>query len=173
MTRDRKVFIVGPGFIGLNVLEALVDEGYHVRALVRRPDAKTQVQSFGAEPVMGGLGDANIIAHHAFECDVTIHMATADDVPSVKAVLEGLKQRAEKNLPSIYIHTSGASCFDDGANGEFKTDKIWTDEKPAEINTIPDTAWHRDVDLEILKAHQEIGKKAKFAIMVPPLIYGC
>lgn len=172
-SHGRKVFLLGPGFLGWNIIEDLVAEGYHVSALVRRPESGESIKKLNAEPVVGELSDHETIAKHVFLSDVVVHSASADDMPSVKAVLDGLVRRAEKELSTIYLHNGGAANVADGADGEYKGQKIYSDEKPDEIDALPDSAPHRNVDLEILKVRKEIGKKAKIAIMTPPLIYGC
>ena len=38
MSSGKEVFIVGPGFIGWNIIDILVDQGYAVTGLVRRDE---------------------------------------------------------------------------------------------------------------------------------------
>jgi nucleoside-diphosphate-sugar epimerase len=47
-TTGKNVFIIGPGLIGWNVLELLVEEGYNVSGLVRREEDKK----------IGGISDS-------------------------------------------------------------------------------------------------------------------
>ena len=63
--------------------------------------------------------------------------------------------------------------LDDGAMNEFKSDKVYHDDVRSEVDSVPDDAPHREIDLAIVKAQKELGEKAKIAIMIPPLIYGC
>lgn len=49
---------------------------------------------------------------------------------------------------------------------------IYSDEEPDKINSLPDSADHRVVDLKILKAKKELGDKAKISIIMPPCIWG-
>lgn len=37
-----------------------------------------------------------------------MHIATADDLPSVKSILKGLEKRDKSKPRAIYIHTSGS-----------------------------------------------------------------
>ena len=104
--------------------------------------------------------------------EVTIHTATADHLPSVRAVLDGVKERAESGKSTIFIHTSGTSVLDDGSLGAFKSDRIYYDNDPASIDAVPDKAPHRQIDLAIVRARKELGDEAKLAIMIPPTIYG-
>lgn len=62
--------------------------------------------------------------------------------------------------------------IDDKSVNAYKSDKIYHDDKRSEIDSVPDDAPHRQIDLAIVKAQNELGDKAKMAIMVPPLIYG-
>jgi nucleoside-diphosphate-sugar epimerase len=65
MSSGKSVFIVGPGFIGWNVLDNLVNEGYSVTALVRRPEHANDIRNSGAKTVQGTLNDHNLIADQA------------------------------------------------------------------------------------------------------------
>ena len=184
----KTVFIVGPGFIvstktqritlrltaqGWNVLDILISEGYSVTGLVRRKEHGAQIEASGAKAVIGDLNDKDKISNEAAKHDIIFHTATADHLPSAEAVLDGIKQRAAKGLSSIYIHTSGTSVLDDGALNQFKSDKVYHDDVRSEVDSVPDDAPHREIDLAIVKAQKELGEKAKIAIMIPPLIYGC
>ncbi|KAJ4305901.1 hypothetical protein N0V90_001434 [Kalmusia sp. IMI 367209] len=172
MDTSKRVFIIGPGFIGWNVLDLLISEGYAVTGLVRRESHAEQIKQSGALAVLGDLDNHDLIVKHVLENEIIIHTATADHLPSVEAVLDGVKQRASSGKSTIFIHTSGTSVLDDGALGAFKGDKIYYDTDPDDINTVPDTAPHRQIDLAIVRASKELGDKAKLAIMIPPEIYG-
>lgn len=170
----KSVFIVGPGFIGWNVLDLLVKDHYHVTGLVRRHEHAEAIKKSGASSaVIGDLNDRELITQHASNSDIVIHTATADHLPSVQAILAGIKQRADRGQNTIFIHTSGTSVLDDGAMGAYKSDRVYSDDSRAEIDSVPDTAPHREIDLAIIRAQKELGDKAKLAIMTPPLIYGC
>ena len=174
MAAGKKVLIIGPGFIGWNVLDLLVSEGYDVTGFVRRKDHADGIKASGASSVvMGDLNDKELITELSSQHDIIFHTATADHLPSVEAVLDGVKQRAADGKLTICIHTSGTSVVDDNAMGAFKTEKIYRDDRREEIDPVPDDAPHRPIDLAIVKGQKELGEKAKIAIMIPPLIYGC
>lgn len=169
----KKVFIVGPGFIGWNVLDLLIAEGYQVTGLVRREQHAAGIRKSGAQAIFGDLDDKPLITQHTANSDIVIHTATADHLASVEAILDGIRQRAAANTPTIYIHTSGTSLLDDNALGAYKGDAIYSDADPAAIDALPDTQPHRFVDLAIARAaRDELRAKAKIAIMIPPEIYG-
>ncbi|KAF2105046.1 NAD(P)-binding protein, partial [Rhizodiscina lignyota] len=172
MAPSKNVFIIGPGFIGWGVLDLLVAEGYQVTGFVRRREHGEQIEASGAKYVKGDLGDKEIITRHATESDIIIHTATADHLRSVEAILDAIKDRAQRGLMTIYIHTSGTSVLADGAKGMHKSDKVYHDNVRSEVDSVPDTAPHRQIDLAIIRAQKAIREKAKIAIMTPPLIYG-
>jgi len=168
----KKTFLVGPGFIGWVVLDLLIKENYDVTALVRRKEHGEALEKHGAKVVYGQLHDHDIIAENTASSDVVFHTATADDMPSVKAILDGVQQRAKQGKNTIYIHTSGTSLLADGAAGNFKSDKVYSDKNRSQIDSLPDDAPHRSIDLEIVRIQKELGDDAKIAIVAPPLIYG-
>jgi nucleoside-diphosphate-sugar epimerase len=173
MSSGKNVFLIGPGFIGWNVLEHLISANYTVTTLVRRESHARQLQQqSGAKTIIGTLDHTDLITQQTLQHDIVIHTATADHLPSVEAVCQGILQRAENGKPTIFIHTSGTSVLDDNASGAFKGEKIYHDNIRAEIDSVPDDAPHRKIDLTILKYQKMVGERAKLAIMIPPLIYG-
>lgn len=172
MSTGKKVFIVGPGFIGWNVLDLLIAEKYTVTALVRRESHATQIQTSGAHPIMGDLHDGDLITATTTEHDIVIHTATADDLPSVRAVLAGIQARADNNQSTIFIHTSGTSVLDDNVMGAHKSSAIYHDNVRDEVDSVAPDAPHRTIDSAIVNFQTGLGPRAKLAIMIPPLIYG-
>ncbi|OQO02588.1 hypothetical protein B0A48_12116 [Cryoendolithus antarcticus] len=169
---SKKVFLVGPGYIGLTVLDNLLNDGYEVTVLVRRREAADDLSKSGVKTVLGTLEDSAIISEKTASSDIVIHTATADDLRSVKAVIEGIRQRSSRDQKTIYIHTSGTSFLSDDSKSAFKSDTVYHDDKPEQLDALPDSASHRLIDLEILKARAEFGTKAQLCIVLPPLIYG-
>ena len=174
MSVDKKVFLIGPGLIGADLLELLLDDGYDVTTLVRRESHAAQIREFGnVKVIMGTLDDKDIITKHTAQVPIVIHAATADHLPSVEAVIQGIKQRAAEGLETIFIHTSGTSELVDNSRGMYAGEKIYTDRDPADVDrNVPDGAPHREIDLAILRARKEVGTKAKIVIILPPLVYG-
>jgi nucleoside-diphosphate-sugar epimerase len=173
MATTRKLFLIGPGFIGGEIINLLLQEGgYEVTTMVRRQEAAPPLEKSGINVILATLDDKNIITQQALKSDVIIHTATADHLPSVEAVLQGIEERTHLGQRTIYIHTSGASLLADDSAGEYKGDKVYHDDKPEEIDALPDSAPHRSIDLAIVRAREQLRDKAKLAIMIPPLIYG-
>lgn len=173
MSAEKKIFLIGPGLIGADLLELLIEDGYEVTTMVRREEHAAQIREMGAKVIMGNLDDKDIISKHSAEVPIVIHAATADHLPSVEAVIDGVRQRASKGQSTIFIHTSGTSELVDNSRGMYASDKIYTDKDPEDVDkNVPDTAPHREIDLALLKARKEIGTKAKIIIILPPLVYG-
>jgi nucleoside-diphosphate-sugar epimerase len=171
-SQGKSVFLIGPGFIGREVLDLLLASSYQVTALTRRPSYAAELEKSGATTVQGTLSDVDLITEHTLASDIVIHTATADDLPSVEAVLAGIEQRAAQGKGTVFIHTSGTSLLADDAVGNATSERIFSDERPEEIDALPDSAPHRNIDLAIVRAQKSLGDKAKLAIMIPPLIYG-
>jgi nucleoside-diphosphate-sugar epimerase len=172
MGTKGSVFLIGPGFIGLQVLGELLAEGYPVTTLVRREEARAPLEKLGTKTILGSIDDADVIRKAAAAADIVIHTATADHLPSALSVLDGIAERAKAGKSTIYIHTSGCSAITDGSNGDRVSDKIYEDDKPETIDSIADDAPHRSIDLAILKRRRELGTDAKISIVLPPVIYG-
>lgn len=172
MATKGSVFLIGPGFIGLQILGELLAEGYQVTTLVRREEAKASLEKLGSKTILGSLDDGDIIRTGVVAADIVIHTATADHLPSAASVLDGIAERAKTGKSTIYIHTSGCSAITDGSNGDHASDTVYQDDKPETIDSIADDAPHRAIDLAILKSRSELGAKAKISIVLPPIIYG-
>ncbi|OJI96490.1 hypothetical protein ASPVEDRAFT_23499 [Aspergillus versicolor CBS 583.65] len=167
------VFLVGPGLIGGEVLDLLVkNKEYEITTLVRRESARPAFHELGVKTVLGSLSDTDTITSQTAASDIVIHAATADDLPSVQAILAGVRSRTQHGQETVYIHTSGASLLGDNSEGSHKNEFVFDDETPNSIDALPDSAAHREIDLAIVNARKELASHAKFAIMIPPVIYG-
>ncbi|KAH6887096.1 NAD dependent epimerase/dehydratase family protein [Thelonectria olida] len=168
----RTVFLIGPGFIGGEILELLLQEKYDVKTLIRCQSAATSFHERNIKTVLGTLDDKDIIERQVAASDIVFHTATADHLPSAEAVLSGIRQRSDNGKHTIYIHTSGTSLLGDNSAGSFLIDKVFNDEEPEAIDALADSAHHRKIDLAILRAQETFGDYAKVAIMIPPVVYG-
>lgn len=114
MSANKNALIIGPGFIGWNVLDILVTEGYSVTGFVRRKEHGDDIKASGAtNVVLGDLDDKKLITEQTVQHDIIFHTATADHLPSVEAVLDGVRQRLKEGKETIFIHTSGTSVLED------------------------------------------------------------
>ncbi|CAK3902302.1 Hypothetical predicted protein [Lecanosticta acicola] len=171
-SHGHSVFILGPGFIGLELIDRLLEQKYNVTTLVRRKEAAQDLEKRGVKTILGTLADSDIIADQSASHDIIFHTATADDLPSVEAVIRGIDQRANEGRQTIYIHTSGCSSLSDQSQGAYASNIIYTDKDPGPLDALSDDASHREIDLAIIRARQRLGSKAKTFLMLPPLIYG-
>lgn len=172
MASFKSVLLIGPGYVGLSLLDSLLEAKYNVSTLLRNVELAAKLSSSGARTIIGTLDDSELITAQVAQHELTINTSSSDHLPSINAILSGIRQRVEAGLPSTLIHTSGAGLFLDEAKGEYKSDVLYRDDDPAKINAVPDTALHREIDLAVLAAAREFGDKAKLAIMMPPVIYG-
>jgi nucleoside-diphosphate-sugar epimerase len=172
MASPRSVFLLGAGYVGRHVIDNLLAAGHPVTTLVRNKELANTLEKTGVKTLIGNLEDFETITAQAAQHEITINTSSSDDVPSVQAVLAGVRQRVAQGLPATYIHTSGTGLLVDDAKGRYKSDKIYSDDDPASIDALPLTAMHRDVDLTIVEAAREIGNKATIVVVIPPIIYG-
>jgi nucleoside-diphosphate-sugar epimerase len=169
---SSNIFLVGIGYIGHPLLDHLLATHHHVTPFVRRPSQAAQLQQNGCTPVQGNLSDLALLTKQTALHSVTINTSSSDDLPSVQAILDGIRQRIAEGKPTIFIHTSGTGALEDGANGLQKPSKIYRDDEPEALNALPSTSMHQHVDHTILAAAREFGDKAKLVIVMPPLVYG-
>ncbi|KAJ5934364.1 hypothetical protein N7466_003911 [Penicillium verhagenii] len=172
MVSRPTVFLIGAGYIGLNVLDELLTAEYPVTVLTRHPEQASVLAERNVKPVLGSLSDVELLTDQTAKHTITINTASCDDLPSVQAILAGIRQRVAAGTPAIYIHTSGGGVLEDGALGMNKSEKIYHDNQPEEIESLPSTSMHRHVDIPIAQAAREFGDRAKIAVILPPLVYG-
>jgi uncharacterized protein YbjT (DUF2867 family) len=108
----KKLFLIGPGFIGRAVLDLLKAEGrYDITCLSRRPEYSLVLQGQAFRSVEGSLDDFKVIARASQESDVVIHAATADHLPSVLAVLEGIRRKLRAGKAGGTFSKFGAKSY--------------------------------------------------------------
>ncbi|KAI9463253.1 hypothetical protein BJY52DRAFT_1254099 [Lactarius psammicola] len=174
MTSKTHIFITGAtGYIGGSVLQRLLDhpktDTFEITALVRSPDKAKLLNTLGVKTAVASLSDLDKLTELATASDVIIHTADADDQEAAKALLRGLKARHDKTgkIP-IFIHT--VCVLMDNAVGLHDTDVIYVDTNPKQIESLPDTAFHRMVDLEVVAADK--AGYVRTYIVLPSTIYG-
>jgi nucleoside-diphosphate-sugar epimerase len=172
MASPRTVFLLGAGYIGHNILDQLLAAGYPVTVLVRQPSQASSFEKSGAKTILGSLSNLELLTAQTAQHEITINTANSDDLPGIQALLEGVRQRVQAGLSSIFIHTSGTGALEDGAVGMYKNEKIYRDDIPGEMDNISPLSFHQHVDIPIRQAAREFGDKAKVAIILPPFVYG-
>ncbi|WP_437951117.1 NAD-dependent epimerase/dehydratase family protein [Sorangium sp. So ce296] len=103
MEMEGKVALVtgANGFVGHYVVKRLFEEGLRVRALVRRPDARAELESMGAETVLGEMTEqrareeavrgAQVVVHCAASLSSDLHEARRVNVEATAALAEAAR----------------------------------------------------------------------------------
>ncbi|TQS32198.1 hypothetical protein Golomagni_07491, partial [Golovinomyces magnicellulatus] len=168
-----QVFVVGPGYVGREIIDLLRAEGkYNIVTLVRREAAAKEFEADGVKAVLGDLDDSKVIQELAAKSDVVFHTATADHLASAQAILKGIEDRAAQGKRTIYLHQSGASVLSDTSPGNNVNNEIYSDSTAAQVDTLSPTAPHRVIDLAIIEARKKLGNSARIFVWMPPIIYG-
>jgi hypothetical protein len=123
--------------------------------------------------VYGDLDSSDVITEESAKADIVGHFANCDHEPSAHAIVKGL---SSKSTPGFLIHTSGTGILtiEDVKAGKegLPNSKIFDDwDNVSEVTTLPDDAWHRNVDKIVLAASKS-SSTIKTAIVCPPTIYG-
>ncbi|MBX2872550.1 MAG: NAD-dependent epimerase/dehydratase family protein [Saprospiraceae bacterium] len=95
-----RIFVTGgSGFVGRNIIPALIKEGYAVFALARSASSKEKVESLGATAVEGDLTAlGNTIMETLRACDYVLHSAAYMDFTYDPQPYYKLNVEATKNL---------------------------------------------------------------------------
>ncbi|KAI1378579.1 NAD(P)-binding protein [Hypoxylon crocopeplum] len=178
-----KIFLTGAtGYIGGDVLYSLAKAHpeYEYTLLVRNEERGKPVAAAypNARLVYGSLDDADILAKEAAAADIVVHTAnSADDVPSARAIAQGLAAGHTAEKPGYWIHLCGTGILTwyDASQRRFgqapvPEQKYHDIDDIARIVSLPDVAIHRDVDKVVLAANDS--PAVRTMIVGPPCIYG-
>ncbi|ORY28971.1 hypothetical protein BCR39DRAFT_559271 [Naematelia encephala] len=165
MSNAKTVFLTGvTGYVGGTYLQQLLNSPNppsQITCLVRSPE---KVKPLDAIPtvkaVVGDHAEYDLLTELAETHDITIESAESDNQKMMDALLRGMEKRHEKGLETIFIHTSGTGELADDARGEYASEVTYTDGEARpphvlHINSLPDTAFHRKVDLSIIEADKK------------------
>ena len=111
-TNQANVLVTGAtGFLGKRLVKRLVNEGYRVRALVRKTSSVEVLNRYGVETVWGDLGNKSSVVDAAKGVEILVHAAagtsgTARDseiatIDGTQNVLEACRINCVKKL--VYI----------------------------------------------------------------------
>ncbi|KAF6747570.1 hypothetical protein DFP72DRAFT_919668 [Ephemerocybe angulata] len=171
-----KILITGAtGYIGGSVLGRLLvhpeSKSFEIVALVRSAEKAAKISTLGVETVVGDYDNLALLTELASNADVVFEIVDCDRLPPNEALIQGAKQRFEATGKApILIHTSGSALIMDDAHGLHGNHKVYSDLQSDEIEALPDTALHRNVDLAYLKADKE--GFAKAYIVTPGCVWG-
>lgn len=117
--KNAKIYLVtgAAGFIGRHVCRRLIDSGYNVRALVRRP--YTELSQSGVKLWIGDLWDEDVLREALSDVNVVIHCAGNarfgngthyhhENVELTKHLTQAVRQHALTDARFVYISTIGA-----------------------------------------------------------------
>jgi nucleoside-diphosphate-sugar epimerase len=163
MQKPKTIFITGAsGYIGGSIAEKLREAGTRVRGLVRSQAKANLLAARGIEPVMGDLGDADLLVREAQHADGVISAASADHAESVQALIQGLLGSCKP-----FVHTSGASIVGDDARGSQRSEAVFDEDTPLVVQALKQP--RRQIDLMVLAA---AAQGVRSVVICPSLIYG-
>ncbi|KAK8104232.1 uncharacterized protein PG998_011265 [Apiospora kogelbergensis] len=154
-----------PGYIGGDAFHALYERhpDYDYTLLVRNEErGKLVAEKYPkVRFVYGDLNSTDVFEKEAAAADVVVHTAdSADSMPSALAIGKGLAAGHSAEKPGYYIHLCGTGILMDTARwGEPPLpENAYHDIDGIErILSLPDTAYHRDVDKVVLAANTADG----------------
>lgn len=174
---DTRIFLTGAtGYLGGSVLSRLIEhptyEHTEIWVLIR-PSNESKIpvfRSLGVKTVLGTYDDLDLLEDQAAHADIVFACADADNLPGAQAILKGMRMKHERTgVQPLLIHTSGTGVLIDDAKGLHSTDIIYDDMNPDQIDSLPPTQPHRNVDLTILKADRD--HYVKSYIILPSTVY--
>lgn len=174
---DTRIFLTGAtGYLGGSVLSRLIEhptyEHTEIWVLIRpsKMDKIPALHSLDVKTVLGTYDDLDLLEDQAAHADVVFACADADNLPAAQAILQGMKKKRERTgVQPLLIHTSGTGVLVDDAKGLHSTDVIYDDMNPDQIDSLPPTQLHRNVDLAIVAADRD--HHIKSYIILPSTIY--
>ncbi|PNS20981.1 hypothetical protein CAC42_3318 [Sphaceloma murrayae] len=178
-----KIFITGvSGYIAGDALHNLYQEhpDYEYTALLRTEQKAQAVRKAfpNIRIVIGDLDSAELIKEEAAKADIVLHAADASDHEgAARAIAAGLLAGHTKDNPGYWLHTGGTGIltWEDSKHDRLgeSSDKIYNDlDGIDELTSLPDEAFHRNVDKVVIEAGTKHGDVIKTAIVCPPTIYG-
>ncbi|KAJ6451924.1 hypothetical protein C8R45DRAFT_1041487 [Mycena sanguinolenta] len=170
------LFIGGTGYIGGPIMSRFIereDENLNISALVHSVEKAKKIRDHDLRlnVIIGSHNDPELVERLVADSDVVFSLADCDDLQAAGSILSGLKKRFEltSNKP-VLIHMSGTGFLGDSAKGEFSSEVIYNDLDIAQIESLPATQYHRNVDLAIVEADTQ-GYTHTY-IVVPGIVYG-
>lgn len=170
---NKTAFVTGgTGFVGLNLIPLLQDNGYRVKALARSGESESKLAKLGAKPVFGHLNDEKAIAEGVAGCDIVFHLAASDNFFASEKELQLLHVEATRLLinesvkagVSKLVYLGAASVIMNGkpiyyADESIKSDKIIDGYSKTKL----------EAENMVLKAHSPAFQTISLR---PPLIWG-
>ncbi|CAK1367758.1 unnamed protein product [Cercospora beticola] len=178
-TMAPKIFITGiTGYIAGDAFYAIhkAHPDYEYSALIRTEEKAGKVRASypDVRVVIGGLDDSSIIEEESAKADIVLHAADASDHEgAAKAIEAGILKGHSAERPGFWLHTGGTGIltYFDSSKERFgeEPDREFNDWSGVkELTTLPDDAFHRNVDKIVLEAgtkHADVIKTALVVVM--------
>ncbi|KAG4411878.1 hypothetical protein IFR04_014995 [Cadophora malorum] len=176
MSASPRIFVTGvSGYVGGHTVMRVIEKHpeWTIAALVRNKEQSDIVKARWSkiETVIGDLDDKELMIKEGSKADVVLQTASADHIPGVLALIEGLSNK--KPTPGYLIHVGGTGMLNDVPNGFGQpSTKVYSDIADLqEITSFPiENHVHRDVDMALLEAQKRFSVPT--AIVSPPMIHG-
>ncbi|KAJ7664516.1 hypothetical protein DFH06DRAFT_1392243 [Mycena polygramma] len=169
------LFIGGTGYIGGPILSSFLeknDPNFNITALVRSAAKADKLRALNMKLniVSGSHDDAELVERISADADAVFSLADSDNLQATETILRGLKKRFETTgIKPTLIHMSGTGTVADEAKGTL-SEKIYNDMNIAEIEALPATQPHRNVDLAIVDADTQ-GYIYSY-VVIPGIVFG-
>ena len=168
----QTVLVTGAtGFLGGAVARRLADEGAHVRALARRPNADSYLQGIPRiETVMGNLTNAGQMRAAAKGCTTIIHVAAAlgsnlahQQHANVEGTRNVMQAAAAAGVERV-VHVSSIAVYGYG----YLTDV--SEDTPQQPGNVPYNLTKSQAETVVLEESVRTG--VQYSILRPGMIYG-
>lgn len=157
-----KVFLTGAnGYIGGTIAHLLVQKGYEVTGLIRKPELVAQLEAQGVKAVVGDINNALLLKQEAQAADAVIHTASVANALVIDTFIDALKGSGK-----TLIHTSGSSIVGNKDLGE-KSDFIHTEDFP--LDPVPERVLWVDLNNRVLRSAKT---GIRSIVIVPSMVYG-
>jgi dihydroflavonol-4-reductase len=171
-----KAFVTGgTGFVGRHVVRRLIERGYDVTCLVRRPETAADLQKLGATLVKGditapesmrqGMAGADVVLHIAAWCELGLTHIAAERMARVN--IDGtenvLGMAVELGVPRI-VYTSTMAALGDTHSAV--VDETYHRDSPFQSAYDRTKYWAHQV------AQRYIDQGAPVVIVMPSAVYG-
>ncbi|KIX07954.1 uncharacterized protein Z518_02608 [Rhinocladiella mackenziei CBS 650.93] len=172
------------GYIAGDAIKPIYEEhpDFEYRLLVRTKEKADLVQKAypTAKIILGDLDSSSLLEEEAANADIILHAADASDHEgAAKAIVTGLVNGHTKDSPGYWLHTGGTGIltFQDSENnfqglGKWSVKQYNDLSGVDELTSLPEEAFHRNVDKIVLDAGIKYADRVKTVIVCPPTIYG-
>ena len=132
-----RVFLTGAnGWIGSQVARDLLAAGHSVTGMVRSSDKADAVAGAGMTPIVGSLGDLNVIRDAAGEADGVIHTAFGLDISRIAELAEE-DRRAIEAFGDVFAGSDRPIIITGGVGVRPSGQAFTEDERPPVIPDFP------------------------------------